>query len=473
MINKAIVRSVSFTVMVAICSVTFADWPQASGPNGSFAVEQGDAPAEWSVTLNKNIAWKKTLPELGQSSVTVSGDRIFFTTNKPVTEPTQFGKDIVAWCCDAEDGTTLWKRDIRGEYPLKIASSWGDSSGLAPVTDGERVAFFNGSGAIECFDFEGQQIWRREALSSYRGTPFLIGDSLIYIQMNWPPTDGGYPHPKRELARSKWTQMQAVSIKTGKAIWSTDCGGNIGSQPLPVTLGDGRDAFLVGRGGGHAPPEKPLGVSLVNAADGNEIWNLPIDGYHCRQTKPIHGGNALIIAGDEHWWVDLKNGEVVRKVSLLNEVAVTRRQDGRWVTETATLEKHKKAQHTDQSNLLVGDFHFFRSYHYNYLGRVNVKTGRVEYLQLPTSMLREADKPDRFIWNAADMPGPIEKTFRVSTEPSYWNFKTNRMVSESGFELQGDARSQGNGWGHYAAPIPTAIGKTPLRPHHERDELHN
>ena len=33
------------------------------------------------------------------------------------------------------------------------------------------------------------------------------------------------------------------------------------------------------------------------------------------------------------------------------------------------------------------------------------------------------------------------------------------MVSNSGFELLGDARSAGNGWGHYAAPIPTAIGK--------------
>ena len=74
-------------------------------------------------------------------------------------------------------------------------------------------------------------------------------------------------------------------------------------------------------------------------------------------------------------------------------------------------------------------------------------------------MLREPGEPDRLMWNAGDMPKPIEKSFRVPTEPSYWNFKTNRMVSESGFALQGDARSLGNGWGHYAAPIPTAIGK--------------
>ena len=453
------VSAITIAFILSHVTAATADWPQAAGPNGSFVVAQGNAAATWSVTLDGNIAWKKTLPELGQSSVVISGDRIFFAANKPVTASTQFGTDIIAWCCDASDGRTLWTREIKGRYPLKIASSWGDSSGVGSVTDGTRVAFFNGSGAIECFDFAGNKLWRREAISSYRGTPFLIGDKLIYIQMNWAPTNGGYPSPKRELPRSEWTQAQAISIKTGEPIWSTTCGGNIGSQPLPIKLDDGRDAFLVGRGGGHNPPEKPLGVSLVDAADGSEIWNLPIDGYHCRQTKPVHDNHALIIAGDEHWWVDLKSGKVVRRVSLLRDVVVTRKQDDDWISETTTLEKHRKAQHTDQSNLLVGDYHFFRSYHYNYLGRINVKTGRVEYLQLPTSMLREPGRPDRYIWNAEDMPGPIEKTFNVPTVPSYWNFRTNRMVSESGFELQGDARSLGNGWGHYAAPIPTAVGK--------------
>ena len=359
MLNKIITAAVFLLSVVTHALIANADWPQAAGPNGSFVVEQGNAPAEWSVTLDKNIAWKKTLPELGQSSVVISGNRIFFTINKPVTADTALGSDIVAYCCDAQNGTTLWTREIEAKHPLKIASSWGDSSGLAPVTDGKRVAFFNGSGAIECFDFDGEKLWRREAISSYRGTPFLIGDKLIYMQMNWAPTNGGYPTPKRELARSEWTQVQAVSMKSGEPVWSTRCGGNIGSQPLPIKLSDSRDAFLVGRGGGHNPPEKPLGVSLVDAADGSEIWNLPIENYQCRQTKPIHGDHALIIAGDQHWWVDLKTGKVKRKVSLLSDVTVTRKKDGQWVTETTSLEKHKKAQHTDQSNILVGDYHFF------------------------------------------------------------------------------------------------------------------
>jgi hypothetical protein len=142
------------------------NWPQAGGPNGNFVLDKGNPPTEWSATLNQHIAWKKELPELGQSSVTVWGDKIFFTINKPVERDTVLGRDVVAYCCSAIDGSTLWTREIQGIYPLKIASSWGDSSGLPAVTDGKQVAFFNASGAIESFDMKGNRIWRREALSS-------------------------------------------------------------------------------------------------------------------------------------------------------------------------------------------------------------------------------------------------------------------------------------------------------------------
>ena len=89
-------------------------WPQAGGPHGTFVLENGNAPASWSVALNQNIAWKKTLPELGQSSVTIWEDKIFFTINKPVQADTVLSKDVVAYCCSAVDGTVLWKKEIPG-----------------------------------------------------------------------------------------------------------------------------------------------------------------------------------------------------------------------------------------------------------------------------------------------------------------------------------------------------------------------
>ncbi len=74
-------------------------------------------------------------------------------------------------------------------------------------------------------------------------------------------------------------------------------------------------------------------------------------------------------------------------------------------------------------------------------------------------MLREPGQEDQFIWEASDLKTQPPKTFNVPTEPTYWNFKPNQVANSRGFKLLGDARAQGNGWGHVATPIATAIGK--------------
>ncbi len=453
------------TLLLAVFSIAnFAlaqSWPQGSGPNGDFVLNSNDSPIQWSVVRNQNIAWKTELPELGQSSIVTWGDKLFFTINQPVDDDAKLGTDIVAYCCSARDGSVLWTRKISGKYPLKIASSFGDSSGPPPVTDGRRVCFFNSGGAIEAFDLSGKHLWRREAIISNRSHPIISGTAIIYTQINSLPDEkGGYPNPKGTPPLSAWTQLQAIDIQTGKALWATKCGANMGSIPLLVELRDGRSALLVGRGGGHAPPEKPIGISLVDATDGSEIWNLPIENFNSTMTKPIHNGQALIFHDEAHSWIDLKTGTITRKVSIIKDVAIVKRSGESWNRSIGSIVPSKNPREiTQQSNLLVGDYHYFRSYTQNYLGRVNVNTGIVEYLQLPVSMLRAEGQADRFIWDGNDSNEKQEKAFNVPTKPSFWTFKMNSMVNSRGFQVMGDIRSQGNGWGHVAAPIPTAVGK--------------
>ncbi|MBH54258.1 MAG: hypothetical protein CMI18_07915 [Opitutaceae bacterium] len=458
--------SILCTLLFSTICLKAGNWPQAGGPNGNFTIENATVPKKWSAVLEQNIAWKKQLPELGQSSVTIWEDKLFFAINQPVLKDTVLGKDIIAYCISVEDGSTLWKREIIGTHPLKIGSTFGDSSGLPAVTNGNIVVFFNASGAIEGFDLFGNRLWRREALSSYRGSPFLVGNKLIYVQMNWPPDEkGGYPHPKEELHVSEWTQMQAIDIKSGKPLWSTLCGANIGSQPLPLKLDDGRVALVVGRGGGHTPPEKPLGISLVDASDGTEIWKLTIDNWECRQTISVYKGMIPIINDEEQWWIDIQNGKIVRKVSIIKDVPVCLNKGAKWKTKTMTLKTSERSYEViGQSNLLIGQYHYYRSYQHNYLGRVNMDTGKVEYLQLPTSMLKQPGKPDQLVWDISDLASKPEKTFYVPTETSYWNLKTNSVKNSRGFKLLGDIRAQGNGWGHVSSPIPTAFGDTLFLP---------
>jgi len=440
-------------------------WPQGSGPLGSFR-KSGTAPAEWSVVINRNIRWKRALPETGQSTVTVWGNRLFFTTNKEVQQNSELGTDIVAWCCDFETGKVLWQRPIAAKHPLRLSGCFSDSTGPPAVTDGERVCFFNASGRISCFDFEGDPLWSKEVMAVGRSQPFLSNDSVVFIRQKYMPDGKGhFTHEHKDAPLDMWTQLQALNLKTGEVTWTSRCGSNMGCIPVPHTLNNGRHVILVGRGGGHSPPEKPEGVSMIDAKDGSTIWTLPLPGFMSTMTLNIHGDSALIFHGGEHLWVDVATGKITRRIPFVEDVPVRVRKIDHYVTELRTTPAGKKKRMIiQQSNILVGDWHYFRHYTQPWLGRIHVPTGKVEYLQLPVQVLREPSQPERLLWRTADIPKEWlpERTGKNADKPlpiTQWAFHPNDMKNSRGFTVVGDQRSRGNGWGHHAGAVPTAIGE--------------
>ena len=167
-----------FSVFISLLSVTFiqtalaGDWPQAGGPSADFQIDE-TAPTSWSAVRDENIAWKITLPETGQSTPVVAGDRVFFSTMKPVDGDSEVGKDIVAWCVSAKNGDVIWKKAIMGKHPLRLSGCFSDSSSPAAVCSDDKVVFINASGTIACFDFDGNEIWSEPILSVGRTLPFL------------------------------------------------------------------------------------------------------------------------------------------------------------------------------------------------------------------------------------------------------------------------------------------------------------
>ena len=437
------------------------DWPQAAGPNANYVVQDGTAPTTWSVVNNTNIAWTKTLPETGQSTVTISGGKLYFTCLEPVEADSQLGSTLIAYCCDAKSGKTLWERKIEAKYPLKLSGCFSDSSAPPAVTDGERVCFFNASGTIACFDLNGKPLWTVESMAVGRSQPFLIGGSVCYIKQSYMPEQGKFSHAHADDPLEKWTQLQAISMKTGKPVWNTTCGVNMGSIPIPWTLADGQQVIMVGRGGGHGPPEKPEGVSLVSAKDGSTIWTLPLDGFMSTQTFNIHKDRALIFHGNSHLSVDLESGKVIDTTSFVKDVNVLRFIDGKYVHKTETLPGGTKGRSIiQQGNLLVGDYHYFRSYTHNYIGRINLTNNQVELLELPTQLVRESGKDDLLIYTDDQAtPAPGKKKGKGKGIPIQLRAKFhNDMKNSRGFVVMGDPRSQGNGWGHHSTAIMTSIG---------------
>jgi len=439
-------------------------WPQGGGPKGDFCVPQEFA-AQWNINSDEDVLWRKTLPETGQSSVVVWDDRLYFTSMSPVGEDAQLGSDIECWCCRAATGETLWKRTLEGDHPLRLSGCFSDSSAPPPVTDGRYVCFFNASGSIACFDQDGKEIWKHDMMPVGRSQPFLHNGRVVFTRQQYMPVDGHFSHKHKNAPPEMWTNLQALDLATGAPVWSSTCGVNMGCVPLPERLSSGRRVTVVGRGGGHSPPEKPEGVSLVDLNDGTTLWTTALNGYMSTQTYPIHNDRVLVFHKDEHLWLNANTGKIERRQSILEDVPVFDFHGG--APKIQTLPSGGKRNIIQQSNVLVGDYHYFRSYLQPYIGRVHVDTGKVEYKHVPIQC-RGEDTTDA-LWSVADLPADFpkdksERIFRTGTLISYVGYEPNRVQNSRGLTVMGDDRSQGNGWGHHASAVPVAAASTVYMP---------
>lgn len=436
------------------------EWPQGPGPNFDFTAESITAPLTWSASLDHNIAWRTTLPETGQSTPVIFGDRVFLTTMKPVKTDAESGADIVAYCLSATDGSILWQRDIPGnpDYVTRLSGPFGDASSPAAVTDGQHAWFLNPCGRLVCFDVDGREQWSKEITSVSRTRPVLFEGKLIFHQQNYLPDENGkFPHQRDESGKHTWTQFQAIDANTGAIAWVSECGAGMGCIPLVQKLEDGTPVLMVGRGGGHGPPETPDGISMIRADDGKTLWSLELSHFMSTQTYPIVGNQVLVFHQGDHLWIDAESGRVSRRVSIIDEVPVRRwTQEGRQ-TKTESLPSRKPRSITQQSNLRVGDYHYFRAYTANYLGRVHLKTGFVECLELPLQVLREPGKEEQVLWNAEHRPNDLAPSGKKGGLP-LTSLRHNLVMNSRGLRVMGDERARQNGWGHTASPIPTAFG---------------
>ena len=241
-----------------------------------------------------------------------------------------------------------------------------------------------------------------------RSQPVLIDGNVVFIKQTYMPDEQGhFTHDHKNAPRDQWTQLQALDLATGKEAWQTTCGVNMGAVPLPMTMPDGRRVMIVGRGGGHSPPEKPEGISMIDATDGSTIWTLELPKFMSTMTFNTYGDHVLVFDAGDHLWVDANSGKIVRRKSFVENIDVRLHDSDteRWFTEARTIEVGKKTRAIiQQSNVLAGRYHYFRSYTQPWLGRVDVVSGKVEHLQLPVQLKRTADSDrDQLLWDAAGM----------------------------------------------------------------------
>jgi outer membrane protein assembly factor BamB len=437
---------IAFLVLLQMGVSQCDDWRQAAGPNGNFIVE-GKAPVSFSVARDEEVRWRVPLPNTGQGSVVVSNGRVFVASHAPTNGDSETGSLIIGQCFDAASGQELWRRELSGTRVTDLSSLFSDNTAASPVTDGERICFINVGGSMRCFDFDGKELWSKKWVPfgrhhSRQHEPILHDGKVIVVRVkpsNLDPkvtTKGGAKPLGRDLAY--WTWLHAYDLKTGEPVWTGQSGTGIHATSLPAKLTNGTAAILTGRGGGHQPPEEPYGISLLKASDGKAIWDLPVKGYASHQNCVSNFRLAAMFVGKSHLTIDLASREILKTVSLLNGVQTCRQVNGLYVTEANQDLKASKNPITYQTNLLIGDYHYFRSFSGFRIGRVNVKTGKVEYLEVPVQVVRPKRGKDEILWQKV-IP--------------------NDMRNAQGFLATQDKRNAGSGWGHCSAASPTVIGE--------------
>lgn len=485
---KKLALILSSSAAFAVLALQAANWPQAAGPNGTWAVADKNAPVEWSVARGKNILWRTPLPNGGQSGIAVWGDRLFLTTFEPWKKGQRpFSGVILGHCLNAKSGKILWSVRLEGPTVSPMMYSYSDSTSPAPITDGKTVWFTNNSGEMGAFDMNGKELWRHKWTPwgepypfNKQHKPILFGDWILNVE----PLDGNPPEKKG------WNYIRAIDKKTGKTAWIAEDGTTTYTTSVFGLRKDGTPAVLTGRGGWHDVPERPVGLSLIDlrpGTAGKTIWRFvaPTD----PDGKPLADPGSVqaptwqalytlhwdkqfaywfrLNPEETHLVLDAETGKVVREQSLIDNVDYRQWDPAAKkyienlnvkLREMKDLSPRVKQAPGEvirvmpawHANIVAEGYHYFlcstahrRNGHApkgkagpsHSIGRVNIATGKVEYLEVPVTVIRKPGEPD-------------EKVYGVAV-----NTKT---LDNQGNDVSSEARSKTDGWeipAFWGAPV--------------------
>ncbi len=432
-----------FGLLLSGCVEKAQNWPQPSGPHGNWQVKTDqEPPVSFSVSEKNNILWTSTLPEGGQSGIIVWEDHIFLSIMKPAQSEEiddLMGSDIVALCLDASDGSILWQSEIKGSVKSPYMYGFSDSTTPGPVTDGEKVWFFNASGNITCFDFDGNKLWERDwhPIEELNGIefpfnkqfePFLTGDILVNME----------PYLEKDGEREYgWNYLFGLDKNTGEVRWVSEDGLTHYNTPFYSSDMLGKPTVLIGRGGHHQVPEAPKGYSMIDLKEGKRIWRYKTEVGQALYHSTFNEKYAVWYTESENELhvLDPQNGELIKKISLVDDVELRL-----YDTLNNEYAYQSEANYQDQSglnvfpgwytNMIIDDQLFFMCFkkgrYRNNIGpeysfaRVNLNTGRVEYLEVPVY-----SDSQQTIWHQ--------------------NLET-KTVNSRGLDVSQDKRSRRDGW---------------------------
>jgi len=275
---------------IALATAQASDWPQWRGPQGTGLSDDRNLPERWSAT--ENIAWKAPIAGAGISTPVVAGGRIYVTSQIGAGVSRQGprlvqGEDAAAageralatgraaaaadgrtWfvveAFDARNGARLWEHRLEAEGELPAVHDKHNLASPSPVTDGELVFGWFGTGQLVALDARGKPVWQRhlgreiapfDINWGHSSSPMLYGDLLILLCDHAPAS-----------------YLLALDKRTGKERWKVDRGSGRSSYSTPFVVDTDSGPELIVNSSERIDAYDPrTGAFLWHAADANRF----------------------------------------------------------------------------------------------------------------------------------------------------------------------------------------------------------
>ena len=272
------------TIFAVTISLQADNWPMWRGATGVGISKEKNLPVKWSAA--ENIAWKATLPNRGNSTPIIWGEKIF------LTQPLEKEQKRALLCIDRLDGKILWQRSVKYTEQERSHRS-NPYCSESPATDGTRVIAVYGSAGVVCYDLAGKLLWQRDLGKidfewGAAASPVIHGD-LVFIYRG--------PDPKAHLI--------ALDKRTGKTVWQKN-------DPV-VTIKDRTDGFRGNKSrewiGSYSTPiivkaagreelvmSYPGSLAGINPKSGRQLWTC--GGLNpLIYSSPIAGEGVVVAMG--------------------------------------------------------------------------------------------------------------------------------------------------------------------------------
>ena len=230
------------------------DWPHWRGPSASGVSSEQKLPTRWSA--REKVVWKAPISGLGISTPIVSGDAVYVTSQigggvsregprlvqsgdaaamgeralgsgrpRPADADRTF---FVVEAFSRADGKRLWERRIAAEGSLTAVHEKHNLSSSSPVTDGETIYAWFGTGQLVALGRDGAVRWQRH-----------LGKEISPFDIQWGHSSS--PVIYRDLVillcdHPSSSYVLAVDKRTGADRWKADRGTGRASYSTPLVV---------------------------------------------------------------------------------------------------------------------------------------------------------------------------------------------------------------------------------------------